>query len=78
MVVKSSQSYFSIKGMTEDTQNLPPEQTIIEWVLCSIHFKDIVLTAPEMINYTSIDNNYQEIPIKQIKNEYFNHAHYLL
>ena len=39
------------------------EQAYIEWVLFSTHFKDTAFIAPEMLNNTSIDDNYQEIPI---------------
>ena len=49
---------------------------IIEWALCSTYFEDIVLIALEMLNETSIDDNYKGIPLKYIKKEYINHTHY--
>ena len=60
----------------ESTSTSPPKQTIIEWVLCSPIFNDTVLTAPERLNDTSINHNYQKISSKQITKESFNHAHY--
>ena len=60
----------------ETTLTLPLKQTTIEWILCSPNFNDIVLIAPEGLKDTSIDQNYQEIPSKQFKKEYFNLPNY--
>ena len=60
----------------ETISTLLPKQTTIEWVLCSPHFDDIILIAPEGLEDTPPDQNYQEILSKQIKIECFSHAHF--
>ena len=47
------------------------EKATVELVLCSPHFDDIVLIAPEALNDIPITSEYQEIPVKQIRKKYF-------
>ena len=75
-ILKSFQFYFSNKGLKETAPNLQPEQTTIEQVLCSTYFEDIVLIEWEMLIDTTNDDNYQEIPIEQIRKVYFNQTCY--
>ena len=63
-------------GFKETTSTLPLKKTTIDWVLCSPHFNDSVLIAPEGLNDTHLNKNYQEVPSKQIKKEYFKHEDY--
>ena len=45
--------------------------TTIEWVLCSPHFKDLVIIVPKDLNNTSIMSPYLEIPVMQVQKRYF-------
>ena len=52
-----------------DSQGNPratQERTTMEWVLCSPHFKDVVLITPKDLNYIPITSHYREISAKQI------------
>ena len=65
LILESFQSVLRNKGLKETTQILQLQQSTTEFFLCSTHFRDRVLTAPEMLNDTSNDNNYQEISFKK-------------
>ena len=53
--------------LTVDTKNLPSEQTNIEWVLCSMHFEDTVLIAPEMLNDTPLTKHTKKYQLNKSK-----------
>ena len=61
----------------QKTTTLPRENVTLEWTLCSPHFDDIILIAPERLNDLHITSQYQKIPMKQIKKKNFNYKHYI-
>ena len=66
-MLNSIQSYFHNIGLKEATPNVQSEQTVIDWVLCSMHLGDIVLIAPEMLNDISLVVAIKEYQLNELR-----------
>ena len=60
--------------MLESETSSMQRKSKYEWVLCSENWQDFVVIHVPQLNVTSIEDNYTNLSIKEIKNTYFQHS----
>ena len=71
---KSISLSFHLEWTPKKTQNRSKKQQQFKWVLCSLHFKDIVIIVLKDLNSTQMMLQYEEISAKQVQKRYFKYS----